>query len=322
MEQLSNPVACGRGTVTDRFGACYAFTSACAGGKPDLRNESAKSLQFGFDVQFGDFDMSITWNQTDFENRIVGTSAQTIMELDFFNFQQATGFTGDGLTPAAQPSAQQLRNWLASGQSDPRITRAPDDIFDIIQIRSGSSNAEKVEVEAVDIQANYRFTIGNLGDFRVNLQATFIDEFIFQEDPLSPVIDGAGKYNDSTAAAPNLPEWKANLRLGWTRGNHSVTSTTHFIDSLPYDGPQFTFLDGLAFTNRPPNLTTVKSWTDMDLAYTYRGVEVGGGTVAFTVGSRNVFDRQAQRSPEFAGVIGQLQDPMGRSLYARMVFDF
>jgi len=43
--------------------------------------------------------------------------------------------------------------------------------------------------------------------------------------------------------------------------------------------------------------------------------------VNFTVGSRNLFDREAQRSPEFAGVIGGLQDPMGRNFYARVQFD-
>jgi hypothetical protein len=36
---------------------------------------------------------------------------------------------------------------------------------------------------------------------------------------------------------------------------------------------------------------------------------------------RNAFDRQAQRSPEYAGVIGGLQDPLGRVVFARMQFD-
>jgi len=36
---------------------------------------------------------------------------------------------------------------------------------------------------------------------------------------------------------------------------------------------------------------------------------------------RNVFDREAQRSPEFAGVLGGLQDPRGRNIQARIQFD-
>ena len=46
------------------------------------------------------------------------------------------------------------------------------------------------------------------------------------------------------------------------------------------------------------------------------------GEMAFTLGSRNVFDREARRTPLFAGVIGELQDPLGRMIYARLVYDF
>lgn len=324
LEQLFNPETCGLGTVTDRFGPFSAFTTQCSGGNALLTNEESESKQFGFDIVFGDFDLSITWNETDFQNRIIGTSAQTIMELDFFNFQQATGFAGDGLTAATQPSVAQLTAWNASGQQDPRITRSPDDVLDIIQIKTGSSNAETVKVTAYDIAANYRFSLNNWGDFRVNLQATVVDEFLYQEDPLSPVIDGAGKYNDSTGAAPNLPELKLNLRMGWTRGGHSVNAITRYYSSMPYDGPSFTLIGDFDNTFYPSRVIggDVRAWIQTDASYTYRGYELLGGEAAFTLGTRNLFDRQAQRSPEFAGVIGQLQDPMGRSIYARMVYDF
>ena len=36
----------------------------------------------------------------------------------------------------------------------------------------------------------------------------------------------------------------------------------------------------------------------------------------------SLFDREAQWTDDFAGVMGELQDPMGRSIYARMVYDF
>ncbi|MDP6417032.1 MAG: TonB-dependent receptor, partial [Gammaproteobacteria bacterium] len=329
LEQLFNPETCGLTTVTDRMGPFSAFTTGCAGGNPLLENEESDSEQFGFDLEFGDFDFHVTYNNTDFENRIIGTSGQAIMELDFLKFQQATGFTGDGLTAANQPSQAQVEAWVASGQQDPRITRSPDDVYDIIQIKSGSSNAETVEVTAYDISGNYLFNMGDVGldgwgDVRIGLQATFIEEFDYQEDPLSPIVDGAGKYNDSTGAAPNLPEWKINLRIGWTMGNHSVNTITRYIDSMPYDGPSFSHIQYFDFVTWPARVVggDVNEWTQMDASYTYRGIEMFGGEAAFTLGSRNLFDRKAQRSPEFAGVIGQLQDPMGRSIYARFVYDF
>lgn len=324
LEQLYNPETCSLFTVTDRYGPFDAFTTGCSGGNPNLTNEVSESQQFGVDLEFGDFDLHITWNNTSFQNRIINTSAQTIMDLDFFNFKQATGFTGDGLTAATQPSLEQLTAWVGSGQQDPRITRSPDNLRDIILLKSGSSNAETVEVTAWDIAANYRFTVNNWGDFRVNLTATVIDEFLYQEDPLSPIIDGAGKYNDPTGAAPNLPELKANLRLGWTRGNHSINTITRYYSAMPYDGPIRSAIGNFANTYYPTRIIggDVNAWTQMDASYTYRGYEFFGGEAAISVGTRNLFDRQGQRSPEFAGVIGQLQDPMGRSIYARLVYDF
>ncbi len=322
--QLLNPVTCGLSTVTDRFGPFSAFTTACGGGNPNLQNELATSKQFGVDIAFGDFDLHVTWNETDFENRIIGINGQDLMELEFSNFKAATGFTGSGQV-GDQPTEAQLVSWLASGQSNPDIIRDPNDIYTILQVdNTSTTNAENVKVTAFDIEANYRFSLDNFGDFRVGLQATNIDEFLYQNDPTEPVRDGAGLYNDVTSSAPELPEWKANLRMGWTMGQHSVISTVHYIDGMPYDGPLFSHMDYFGGTNRPPNMrdTGVKEWTDMDISYTYRGIELFDGEAAFTLGSRNVFDRQAQRSPEFAGVIGGLQDPMGRSLYARFVYDF
>ncbi len=327
LEQLLNPVTCGLSTVSDKFTVFDAFTTACGGGNPTLQNEHSESKQFGFDITLDNFDFHVTWNETDFSNRIIGTSGQDRMDIDFFNFKQATGFAGGGdpLIPGDQPSLAQLAAWIADPRSDKNFIRDPDDLATILQVNGlGATNAETVVVTAYDIQGNYTFGFDNIGDFRIGLQATYIDEFLYQEDPSQPIKDGAGKYNARISAAPELPQIKANLRLGWTNGNHSVVSTIHYIDDMNYDGPTFSHMDFFGGTFRPGGITDhgVFAWTDMDIAYTYRGLELFDGEAAVTIGSRNVFDREGQRSPEFAGVIGALQDPLGRVIYARMVYDF
>lgn len=326
LEQLLNPITCGLSTVTDRFSDFDAFTTACSGGNPNLDNEVSDSKQFGFNLTFDDWDLALTWNETNFENRIINTSAQDIMTFDFINFQNATGFTGDGLSPDTRPSLAQLQAWVADPRSNKDIIRDPGDISTILQINGlGAGNAETVNVTAYDLQANYRFSIGDMGDFRVGLQATYIDEFLYQSKPDDPVRDGAGNYNDQTGAAPELPQIKANLTLNWTRGNHSITAITRYIDSIDnYDGPQFTHLDFFGGFNRPAGLaqTGIFAWTQLDANYTYRGIELFDGELSFTVGGRNLTDREPQRSPEFAGVLGGLQDPLNRVIYARAVYDF
>jgi outer membrane receptor for ferrienterochelin and colicin len=323
LNQLYDPVSCGLSTVTDRFGPFSAFTTACAGGNANLKNETADTQSLGFDLVFENWDVHVTWNNTAFENRIVTTTGQQIAEIDFQNYKEWSGFTGNGIGAANQPAAGQLQAWLASGLSDPRIIRSPANIFEILQVSTGDSNASIVDVTSYDFQANYRIGFDRIGDFRFNLQATYVDSFLYQEDPTKPIVEAAGKYNDTTGVAPEMPQLKANLQINWSKGDHSVNAIVRYVDDMPYDGPLFTHLDYFANYNRPGNIaeTGVLAWTDMDIGYTYRGLEFMGSDVNFTVGSRNVFDREAQRSPEFAGVLGGLQDPMGRNIYARIQFD-
>jgi iron complex outermembrane receptor protein len=325
LEDLFNPVTCGLSTVTDRFGPFSAFTTACGGGNSTLKNETAESMQFGFDLNFDNWDVALTWNNTEFQNRIITIGGQDKMELDFQNFQQATGFGGTGLT-GNQPTEAQLRAWLTNPASDKDIIRADSDIYNILQVNNTSTtNAESVEITAYDMQANYRFSVGDYGDFRLNLQATYIDEFLYQGDPTQPIRDGAGNYNDLTAAAPSLPKLRANMTVNWTRNNHSINAITRYDSKIDnYDGPLFTFMDFFGGTNRPGNITEtgVKAWSQMDILYSYRGLSMFDGEATVTIGSRNVFDREPQNSPEFAGILGALQDPRGRMIYGRLTYDF
>ncbi|HBN15217.1 MAG: hypothetical protein CMQ46_08790 [Gammaproteobacteria bacterium] len=326
ISQLVDPVSCALSTVTDRFSSFSAFTTACSGGNPNLENEVSTSQQLGFDLAFGNFDLSVTWNETDFENRIVGITGQQVMNADFEAFKAWSGFTGSGVGAANQPSRAQLQAWLNSGLSNPEIIRDPNDLGTILQVTSpGSVNAQSVKVTAYDVQGNYNVSLRDWGDLRFNLQATYIDEFLYQDDVDSPVLDGVGKTNLLTGTAPALPELKANLRIGWTLDNHAVTGTVRYVSATDWDGTNYTGIVSL-FANTNPNPSIVggeiRAWTDFDLAYTYRGYNLYGGELAFTLGSRNLFDRQAQRTPDFAGVMGELQDPMGRSIYARAVYEF
>ena len=90
------------------------------------------------------------------------------------------------------------------------------------------------QVTAWDIQGNYSIGFDNIGDFRFNLQGTYIAEFLYQSKQTDPIRDGAGEYNYGISAAPEQPTFKANLRATWNRGNHAVVSTMRYIDSMPW----------------------------------------------------------------------------------------
>lgn len=323
LQQKLDPVTCGLDDVSDQFSAFSAFVTVCGGGNPNLGNETSESKQLGFDLVFGDFDLSVTWNNTDFQNRIVGLQPQEKLVTDYANFVAATGFSGSGF-----PSDAEITAWIANPLSDKDIIRSAADPTNVLQINGlFDYNAENVDVTAWDIQANYSHSLDNIGDFRVGLQATYIDEFLFQGDSSTPLRDGVGRYNDGNGAAPALPQLKANLNISWVNGNHSISTITRYIDDMVFDSP----LAGLGFLinaaggtyhNQASVDEGIKAWTQMDASYTYRGLNLWDGDMSFTLGSRNLFDREAQRTPALAGVIGELQDPMARVFYARAVYEF
>ena len=325
LNQMFAPSVCGLGEITDQFGPFSGFTTRCQQGNQTLNNETSESDSYGFDLAFGDFSFSATYSETKFINRIITALPLQLIQIDFFNFQQATGFAGDG-SAGNQPSLDQLKAWLASGQSDPNIVRNPADPYEITRVNTGATNASTVTVKAYDIQADYSLNLGdigldNWGQMRFNLRATNLDSFQYQERVTAPVVEAVGRQNFATGAAPAAPDWKANFTIGWTNGNHNITAITRYVDDMIYDGSDFSFIQRYANTTYR-KVDTINRWVDADINYSYRGLDLFGGSANLTVGMRNAFDRQPQKVSLFGGVVGELQDALARIVYARVSYDF
>ena len=128
----------------------------------------------------------------------------------------------------------------------------------------------------MDFDANYTFGFDNIGDFRIGLQATYVQEFLVQSDPESPPRDVAGKYNWGTGAAPELPPWEGQYahELDQRQPLRGFHGPLHRRPAL-----RRTVLLAHGFLQRvyrPGGIfeTGIYAWTDMDLAYTYRGLEL------------------------------------------------
>ena len=318
LTQLNAPTRCGLTNVDDPFSTFSGFVASCGQGNKNLVPETADNLSFGVDLSlFNDsVDISVTWNKTDFTDRIVSTSTEDILRSDFFNFQQSTGFTGPG-----DPSDAQLAAWVASGQADIRIIRNPNDLTKIDRILRSDSNASNINVQAVDMRIAYTTDIMNLGTFRFGLTGTYIDTYEFQLADDRPTLEGAGEQNGTVGGIPALPRWKGTATLNWALGQHAATVVVHYIHDLTFDANDFSFSQLAPFSNFR-DVNTIQAWTDVDALYSYRDVSIYGGTASFTVGLRNLFDRDAQKTGMFAGVIGELQDPLGRIVYARASYEF
>ena len=326
LNQLNAPDSCSLSNVDDLFTTFSGFITSCRTGNPNLVSETAESLSIGMDLTPIDgLDIHLSYSETDFTDRIVDTTTQDIVRADFANFQAASGFVATDANP--YPTVEALTAWTQNPASDPRIERDPLDITTTTRINRSETNASIMLVKAFDIQANYNFDLdsigfGSWGDFRASVNATYTDTYSWQESPLKPLLEAKGHQNNSFGAVPIIPEWRANIGLGWSRGNHSISTTVRYIDEVLFDANEFSFQQYL----RPENLWTttevIRAWTQTDMFYTYSDLEVYGGNATLSLGARNLFDREAQKTGMIAGVVSQIQSPLGRMVYARVNYEF
>ncbi|MBT6481524.1 MAG: TonB-dependent receptor [Gammaproteobacteria bacterium] len=326
LNQLNAPDSCALSNVDDLFTTFSGFITSCRTGNPNLVSETSDSTSFGIDLLPMDgLDIHLTYSETDFVDRIVDTTTQDIVRADFAKFQETTGFAATNAQP--YPSIAELTAWVANPLSDPRIQRDPLDIETTTRINRSETNASTMLVKAWDIQANYSFDLdafglGSWGNFRTGLSATYVDTYTWQESSLTPVREAKGNQNNSFGAVPVIPEWRANANIGWSLGHHGFNATVRYVDEVIFDANEFSFQRFL----RPQNLWTstdvVRAWTQTDMFYTYSDLELFGGSAGISIGARNVFDREAQKTGMIAGVISQIQNPLGRILYARVNYEF
>ena len=325
LPQLNRPEQCGLSNVDDLFSSFSGFITSCITGNPNLKSETSDSISVGFDVTlFDDLVWSVTWSETDFADRIVSTTSQDIVRTDFANFQQATGFTPTDANPF--PSEEQISAWVANPLSDDRILRSPNDISTPVRINQSDSNASTMLVQAIDTQLAYGFALSDLGlgdwgNIDLRLQATYVDSYTFQLQQDDPVLEAKGNQNNDFGAVPPIPEVRANLRVGWSMGQHSVVATGRYVDEMIFDANEFSFQR--FFPGSTWQATDIiKEWSQMDVSYSYRGLAAFGGDFNFTLGARNLFDRMPQKTGMIAGVIATMQDPLGRVIYGRLNYNF
>ncbi len=316
LNQLNAPESCGLTNVADPFTTFAAFTANCSRGNPNLVPESADTMSIGFELDLIEgMSLSLDYSETDFTDRIVSSTTNDVLSADFFNFQQATGFSGSG-----KPTLEQVAAWNADPRSDKRIQRDPNNMAQIDRIFSGSSNASSMLVEAFDVKLSYRFSIGDLGSFSTSLSGTYVDSYQYQLSPDRPVVEGVGLQNYNTGAVPPMPEWKGNLNIGWVRGQHSANITARYIDDMVFDANPFSFQRLLPFSNYRAT-SELHASTIVDASYNFRQFEALGGEFDFTVGARNLFDRMPQKVPMLGGMESVLYDPTGRMVYARVTYE-
>jgi hypothetical protein len=182
-------------------------------------------------------------------------------------------------------------------------------------------------VRAWDTEIDYGFSLDDVGlngwgDINMQLTATYVDTYQFQLAMDGPVREAVGGQNNDFGAVPTIPKIRANLRINWGLGNHTVSATTRYIDEVTFDANEFSFQQFFPGAQWGGPTESLRAWTQLDMFYSYRGLEALGGEFNLSVGARNLTDRMPQKTGMIAGVAAESQDVLGRVVYARVSYNF
>ncbi len=201
---------------------------------------------------------------------------------------------------------------LNANPNGPGIRRDPD-TGQLQGVSANFINAATVETDGVDVSADWNIPAGDMGDFGVQLAYS---QFLSYEIP-----DGNGGTRDVVGSfnhdnfVRSMPEKKWNLTADWERGNHSAAMVVYYVDSYKTGRAVPASAQALGFNSG------ISNWRTIDLSYNYN-FNLGDTQAVFTLGGKNVFDKEAPRVYDAANFSydPKHHDPRGRMFFARVKF--
>ncbi|MAJ27366.1 MAG: TonB-dependent receptor, partial [Halieaceae bacterium] len=173
---------------------------------------------------------------------------------------------------------------LSADPNGPDIRR--NDSGQLQGVSTNFINAATVETDGVDVSADWNIPAGDMGDFGVQLAYS---HFLSYEIPdgNGGVTDVVGSFNHDNFVR-SMPQKKWNLTADWERGNHSAAMVVYYVDSYKTGRAVPASAQALGFNSG------ISNWRTMDLSYNYN-FNLGDTQAVFTLGGKNVFDKEAPR---------------------------
>jgi len=310
---------------TDGFSGTggLAFRPSITNGNRNLDPEEADSFNIGFtwipEGTLEGLNVNVDYYSYDYTDLISREGHQDLINLD--NALRCPN--GTNSDPTAGPlcgvsdqNGDGLSEIYSIGAGIPNsVIRGADG--SLLRTQAVYFNAQSLETSGVDLTVGYDFATSSLGDFRAKLAISYTLAYDLVTDA-GVKIDGVGSRNAGNSVGRPLPEWKANLLLGWNNGRHAATVMVHHIDGYEDDLPQ-SALRG-SFIGLAP---TIDSFTTVDLQYTYDMPELGfqaEGSV-LTLGIKNASNEEPPLVNTDGAFDAFTHDPRGRIYYFRYLLN-
>ncbi|UGQ45585.1 TonB-dependent receptor [Massilia endophytica] len=167
----------------------------------------------------------------------------------------------------------------------------------------------------IDVSASYSFPRTSYGDFRVQLDGTYLTRFDNQLFPGEEWVSNIGRFgnasNGTTSSFPIITyRWKHTLRLNWSKGDWTAQATQNY--NSKYEDQ---------------NLVAQQYWRDINsykpwnLTVGYKGFK----NIQIVAGITNVFDTNppvTNHSGYSFGYLSSAASPIGRSYNLRATYTF
>ncbi len=155
---------------------------------------------------------------------------------------------------------------------------------------------------------SYTYPTTNLGDFELQAQGAFVSHYDVQDQEDGPVVDGVGSDNNGNIGTA-IAEWRSNVRLLWHKGVQSGIVTARYYSDVE--------------RRRGSAQGVAKATWVIDAEYNYT-INTSFYDAVLTLGARNLFNNEPNivLTTDNQYFVGNVQDPAGRVLYARVKLNF
>lgn len=285
LSELFGPITSGGGGIIDRQnGGLQLNPQQLAGSNPNLVPEVADTKTAGIVFRPSGFldglQLSVDYYDISIDKAIGTLGAQTVLDRCFL-----------GATEFCQ-----------------YVIR--DGAGNLVQIRNVLLNVNKQILKGYDVEAQYRFDAGNVGNFDVRLLGTITQDLI-TVDTAGPT-QRAGVTGWRAGTQAGMPDWSGDLLTTWQRGAFSLTMHNKYIPDGLYNnaliGPD---QPGYAITltnSANNNKVSMSFYTDLSGQWQFNDAITAYAAI------NNVMDRDPPAAPSVAGNGNFiLFDPIGRS---------
>ncbi|WP_416909267.1 MAG: TonB-dependent receptor domain-containing protein [Polymorphobacter sp.] len=305
-----------------------AYLASVRESNPNLRNENTKTFVVGgvldaaklFDSPtVRRFTLSVDYWRFEQTGVVGAFGNREALALDFLERRQGS-FNPNVVR--ADPTAEDIAAFDAWNAANPNDQRDPAGA--VLFVRDPYINLDRQVADGFDFSLATAFDFGNLGDFRLGIEATYLKTLDVERNELLNSLAGNDNDvfgNDFSILEVNRiqldgnPRWRASSTFGWSKGDVGLGGSVRYVAGFQDTSADLTIDGETVFWQ-------VKENWRVNLFGDYRFRIGGGQNVRLRVGVNNVFDEAPPLADESLGYLPQYHQLKGREYYVQLRGNF